>query len=165
MISIDTAIMRDLVAASSIANNAITDAMEVLNRISTHNDWECKEKDAINEYTNTNKNRIRQLQENSYAFLNAITDATSEFEETEISILDMFSSVESIISSILSITGASVGADGGLSQSFSPNFSNIIADVFRDITRMEGYDPLSAFVSNNVTAPIAVCNFSDIDLG
>ena len=71
MISIDTSIMRNLVIASTNANNAITDAMEVLNRISTHNDWACKEKDAINEYTNTNKNRIRQLQENSSSFLNA----------------------------------------------------------------------------------------------
>lgn len=175
MISIDTSIMRNLVTASSTANNAITDAMEVLNRISTHNDWACKEKDAINEYTNTNKNRIRQLQENSSSFLNAITGAATEFEETETSISDMFSSVESMISNILSITAATAGVIGGpLQQGGSPlpeftsTFSDVIKDVLKDIvpqTRQEGYNPFDAFIANNVTDPIALCNFSDIDLG
>ena len=174
MISIDTSIMRNLVTASTTANNAITDAMEVLNRISNHNDWACKEKDAINDYTNTNKNRIRQLQENSSSFLIAITGATTEFEETETSISDMFSSVESMISNILSITAATTGVIGGPLQHGTPiadfpsGFSNIIKDVLKDIvpqTRQEGYNPLEAFIANNVTEPIALCNFSDIDLG
>lgn len=175
MISIDTSIMRNLVTASSTANNAITDAMEVLNRISTHNDWACKEKDAINEYTNTNKNRIRQLQENSSSFLNAITEAATEFEETETSISDMFSSVESMISNILSITAATAGVIGGplqqggfLLPEFTSTFSGVIKDVLKDIvpqTRQEGYNPFDAFIANNVTDPIALCNFSDIDLG
>lgn len=172
MISIDTSIMRNLVTASSTANTAITDAMEVLNRISTHSDWACKEKDAINEYTSTNKNRIRQLQENSSSFLTAIAGAASEFEETETSISDMFSSVESMISNILSITVGVVGGtlqqNGSPLPEFSPTFSTIIKDVLKNIvpeTRTEGYDPFSAFISNNVTEPIALCNFSDIDLG
>ena len=171
MISIDTSIMRNLVTASVTANNAITDAMEVLNRISTHNDWACKEKDAINEYTNTNKNRIHQLQENSSAFLTAIAGAASEFEETETSISDMFSSVESMLSNILSITAGVVGGplqqNGSPLPEFSPQFDSIIKDVLNNIplTRMtDGYDPFAAFVSNNITEPIAICNFPDIDL-
>lgn len=175
MISIDTAIMRNLVTATSTANNAITDAMEVLNRISTHNDWACKEKDAINEYTNTNKNRIRQLQENSAAFLNAITGAVAEFEQTETSISDMFSSVESMLANILSITVATAGVIGGpLQQGGSPlpefpqQFPSMVETIIKDHlpnTIMEGWNPLDSFVANNITKPITVCNFSDIDLG
>lgn len=175
MISIDTSIMRDLVTASTTANNAITDAMEVLNRIAAHNDWACKEKEAINDYTNTNKNRIRQLQENSSSFLNAITGAATEFEETETSISDMFSSVESMISNILSITAAVAGGVIGGSlqhnttiENFPSDFSNIIKEVLKDIvpqTRQDGYNSFDAFIANNVTEPIALCNFSDIDLG
>ena len=97
--------MRNLVAAATTANDAITDAMELLNRISNHNDWACKEKDAINEYSVKNKTRARQLQENASAFLHAVTAATNEFEATENSISDMFSSVESILSDILSVVG------------------------------------------------------------
>lgn len=174
MISIDTSIMRDLVTASTTANNAITDAMEVLNRIATHNDWACKEKEAINDYTNTNKNRIRQLQENSSSFLNAITGAATEFEETEIAISDMFSSVESILSNILSITAAVKRARDSAFQDGTPivnlpsDFSNIIKGVLKDIvpqTRQDGYNSFDAFIANNVTESIALCNFSDIDLG
>lgn len=170
MISIDTSIMRNLVVAATTANNAITDAMEVLNQISTHNDWACKEKDAINEYTNTNKNRIRQLQENSSSFLNAITGASTEFEATETSIVDMFSSVESIISNVLSITAATAGASGGpLQQGGSPlpEFP-LIKDALKYImprTMTDGYNPFESFTLNNITEPIAMCNFSDINLG
>lgn len=175
MISIDTAIMRNLVTATSTANNAITDAMEVLNRISTHNDWACKEKDAINEYTNTNKNRIHQLQENSSAFLSAITGAATEFEETETSISDMFSSVESMISNILSITAATTGVIGGPLQTngsplpeFPQAFPTIMQDIIKDFfpkTGTDSFGPFEAFIANNVTEPIAMCNFGDIDLG
>lgn len=173
MISIDTSIMRNLVTASTAANNAITDAVEVLNRISTHNDWACKEKDAINDYTNTNKNQIRQLQEFSNSFLNAITGAATEFEETETSISDMFSSVESMISNILSISTVTSETNGEPlkrgtpAADFPSGFSNIIKNFLKDIVPQawqEDCTPLASFIANNVTAPIAMCNFSDIDL-
>lgn len=164
MISIDTAIMRNLVTAASTANNAITDAVEVLNRISAHNDWACKEKDAINDYTNTNKNRIRQLQENAGSFLNAINGAATEFEEAETSISDMFSSVESILSNVLSI---SVGVDGNFlkQNKVFPIYSNIFKDILSDHSLQKNYNPLEAYIAQNITEPIAMCNFADIDLG
>ena len=174
MISIDTAIMRELVTASATANNAITDAMDVLNRISAHNDWACKEKDAINQYTIANKNRIRQLQENSASFLSAIAGAAAEFEQTETSISDMFSSVETILSNVLSIGTAATSVVGGLLQPGVPiadspsGFTSIMQNVLKDIvpqTRQDGYNPFEAFITNNIAEPIALCNFADIDLG
>ncbi len=187
MISIDTGIMRELVGATTTANNAITDAMEVLNRISTHNDWACKEKDAINEYTNTNKNKIKQLQENSSAFLSAITAATTEFETTETSIADMFSSVETMLGGILSVATGVINGNahtGTNHGGFSPVFTDIIKDLFKGndgtigpietpsnlaeqgIYIMSGSnDYFSNYAANNMTEGIALCNFEDIDLG
>lgn len=172
MISIDTAIMRELVTVSTTANNAITDAMDVLNRISAHNDWACKEKDAINEYTIANKNRIRQLQENSSSFLSAITGAAAEFEQTETSISDMFSSVESMLSNILSISVAATGIIGGPLQHGTPapgfpsTFSNILKDILKDSipgSKHDGFNPFDNFTYVNIMEPLPICNFPDID--
>ncbi|MBO5869588.1 MAG: hypothetical protein J6Q89_02445 [Clostridia bacterium] len=187
MISIDTTIMRDLVTASTTANNAITDAMEVLSRITAHNDWACKEKDAINEYTYTNKTKICQLQEHSRSFLTAISGAAAEFDGAETSISDMFSSVESLISNIFSIaSGVVADVVDGIPQHTTPptgflnNFSDIISDIIKDIlpqqsqpsvvdlwgqTAQNFHNAFDSFIVNNVTEPIPICHFPDIDLG
>lgn len=104
MISIDTKLMRDLVAAANTANTNITTAMELLTSISSHQDWACKEKDAINDYSTNNKNKIRALHQDSQAFLQTISSVAEEFETTENSISDMFSGVESLLAGIMSVT-------------------------------------------------------------
>lgn len=137
MISIDTEIMRQLVSACSAANDSINEAVDVLNRVTTHNDWGCKERDSINEYTNQNKNRIRVLQEKSRSFLNALTLVSHDFEDAETSISDMFSSLESILGSVIAIPIAgSVVINNGNSDGstwptqFPSNFHNIFNEFF-----------------------------------
>lgn len=101
MISIDTSTLQQLVQAASTANDAINEAMEILNRISSHNDWSCKEKDAINDYTTNNKKRARQLHENALSYFNAVKCISHDFETAETGISDMFSSVESLLAGVL----------------------------------------------------------------
>ena len=108
MISIDTSTMQQLVQAASTANSAIDQAMEILNRISSHNDWACKEKDAINDYTTNNKKRARQLHENAQSFFNAVKCVSVDFETAETDISDMFSSVESLLAGVLQVAQGAV---------------------------------------------------------
>ena len=192
MISIDTALLRELVSASSVANNAIDNAVDALNRVSTHNDWGCKEKYAINEYAITNRNKIKQLQENSRGFLNVITQVSNEFETSENSIIDLFSSVESLLSGMLSIPVSIVangnthtGTNAGI---ISGNFEEIFRDFSKRLFANDGgnvgyietpdhlkdigiyymgvkADSMGSYTANNLTEPIAVCNFEDINLG
>lgn len=170
MISMDTEQMRNLVAAASAANGAISEAVEALNRISTHDDWACKEKDAINQYTNTNKNRVRQLQENSSAFLAALTGAATGFEETEHSIADLFSSVESLLSNLLSISalgGRGPVQPGVISVPEQPShLSAMVGELMLESVQAHtgGSDPLTSYLAGTMTEPISVCLFSDIQL-
>ena len=160
MISVDTSVMRNLVSAASTANDAINDAVEILSRISSHNDWQCKEKDAINDYTNTNKTKIRNLQENSNSFLNAISSAANEFEEAEKSILNMFSSVESILSGVLSFAGNVFGA-GESSGGFASTFSNTLKDVMGKVMApLKDGNIFDSFIHTNTFNPIHMCNFA-----
>lgn len=101
MISIDTDVMRQLVSTAANANNAIDDAVEVLNQITVHNDWACKERKVINEYTIKNKQLIKEIQENSSCFLNILSSVASEFDGAEKTIIDLFQDIESVIAGVL----------------------------------------------------------------
>lgn len=184
MISLDTVIMRQLVAAASTANASITDAMTTLHSITTHNDWECRERDALNDYTTTNRNRIRALQENSSSFLAAISTAVAEFESTETSISDMFSSVETLLSGMFSVVGTAVGGiatqvinmpthTGTPIGPWIPwenpqwKIHEILTGAVKPnlMLRQDGTDLFSTYVANSMSDPVALCNFADIDLG
>lgn len=164
MISIDTALLRELVSASSVANDAIDNAVDALNRVSTHNDWGCKEKYAINEYAITNRNKIKQLQENSRGFLNVITQVSNEFEASEKSILDMFSSVESIISEVISIPPQVINIASKTAKNI---FEQIKTKV--DLEQIKkGWASTNPSLENyqwaTIWKPIQVCTFEDINL-
>lgn len=173
MISIDTALLRELVSASSVANDAIDNAVDALNRVSNHNDWGCKEKYAINEYAITNRNKIKQLQENSRGFLNVITQVSNEFETSENSIINLFSSVESLLSGMLSIpvavvTNGHTHTGTNHQVGFAGNFKDIISQWQKENSplhsRSDGFNPFEKFEATNLSNEIMMCNFEDIDL-
>lgn len=175
MIVVNTTLSLELVQTATSASHTITDALATLNRITTHDDWACKERDTINEYIITNKNRARQLQENMESFLNAIRQSALTFENVEASISDMFSNVDSLLSDILSITEGItsvsgtpilgtpdpgrevIGRAGSIAADFLKNNSSISWD--------NRNDPLAGIVNaDNIAKPIAICKFPDINL-
>lgn len=157
MISIDTTVMRDLVAVTKSANEAISNATDLLDRISTHNDWACKEKNAINDYTITNRKQIHTIQEDFAAFLNAISAATAEIEDSENSIADMFSSVESLLANILSIAPTIISGPAHTGTP-APGAPQPLLSVIKDCGPLKD-------VFRNLIAPVPICKFTDIDLG
>lgn len=186
MISIDTEIMRQLASACSAANDSIDEAVDILNRVTSHNDWGCKERDSINEYTNQNKAKIRALQEKSRGFLSVLTSVSHDFENAESSISDMFSSLESVLGDVISNATAWTHTTSDWHQGRPSVFDNIISDITaispggnilnsydhfvynEDGTILYGIksgDPLANYSVRNLSSAIAVCNFDDLTLG
>ncbi len=128
MISLDTELMKTLVEGCVAANNNIEDAVAALAGITSHRDWGCKEKTRIDEYTDTNKNKIKQLQECSGNFLSVLRQVTHDFEETEKSIIDMASDVDVTIGTAIGITPAQKPVTGTLGQN---------TDVYNERNRIE----------------------------
>ena len=64
-LSIDPENLKSVAQNAQRVNADIDSAMQLLNQISAHNDWNCKERKQLNEYTVQNKNKIRILKENS----------------------------------------------------------------------------------------------------
>lgn len=165
MIIIDTDMIKQLVVATSSANEAINDAVCSLEQITTHNDWGCREKNSINDYTIRNKNTIRVLQEQSRNFLNVLKQVSGEFETSENTIVNMFSSVEMMLADILKMD--SLMRDNSLQNGyggFRKIWDQVITEkittgVFKDI-----WGGLGSFEIENIYRDIPICNFEDIEL-
>jgi hypothetical protein len=80
--------------AQTIANayGEVEEAARILTSITEHNNWNCKERDAINDYTRSNAQEILKISEKSGNFANVMKV-----------VAEMFTSVESIIASMLTI--------------------------------------------------------------
>lgn len=169
MISIDTDMLRQLAAAAKEANEAIENATLRLTAITEHRDWGCKEKNTINEYTVSNKKKIRILQDNSSSFLSALNDVVNDFENTEKNVCNNTGGIDSIIADAMDAAwGAAIGVIGKphetdnnmfhshshptvISEAAVSAIDSVIKDIpqFKPAVEMPG---------------AAICNFNDIDL-
>ena len=103
MIVVDTTVLKQLANAAGNANDAIQEAAGLLNQVATHNDWGCKERNRINEFTLQNKNTVQRIREEGSRLYSSIAQAANQFEEIENRIPSQFQSVDNAISSILAI--------------------------------------------------------------
>lgn len=101
--------------AQTIANayGEVEEAARILTSITEHNNWNCKERDAINEYTHSNAREILKISEKSGNFANVMKMIAENFTADEKNISEMFTSVESVIGSILSIQPIGGGTTTG----------------------------------------------------
>ena len=97
--------------AQTIANayGEVEEAARILTSITEHNNWNCKERDAINDYTHSNAREILKISQKSGNFANVMKIVAENFTTDEKNISEMFTSVESMIGSILSIRPIGAG--------------------------------------------------------
>ncbi len=91
--------------AQTIANayGEVEEAARILTSITEHNNWNCKERDTINDYTRSNAKEISKISEKSENFANVMKMVAENFTTDEKNLSEMFTSVESIIASMLTI--------------------------------------------------------------
>lgn len=110
MISIDTDALIQAAQAARSAASQLQTASELLNRITTHDDWGCRERVTINEYIQSSRNMMNHLEISVMSFMDIITQVAREFVEAECGISDMFEGVESLLGNILSTGAGTVSA-------------------------------------------------------
>lgn len=182
MIDIDTERLQSLMNTLSAANDRIDEAASLLMQITTHDNWGCRERYAINEYTLKNRRKIQQLQVDSHNFLTAAKAAANEFTDTEKSISEMFSTLEGLISRIVAnpvsdvMTNFSVGTVGTIASGLSTqetmpdSDTGMVPSAFTRIAKA-----LCESMKSVVTTPssigifsllqsISVVNLSDLNL-
>ena len=106
----DTEDLKSAVRSLRSANNRIIDAASILNSITEHYDWKCKERDQINRFISDNRTKGQNLQERIGNFLQVADAAADDMVQEEGGISKLFSSVENALSRVLSIVTDCVGA-------------------------------------------------------
>lgn len=102
-LNIDTSILRSSVSVAQQANEAISEAANLLNAITVHDDWICTERDRIKEMTISNKQKAQQIQEKSSSFYSAIQTSSERFDSTEQDSCRRINGVDDIIGRITTI--------------------------------------------------------------
>ena len=109
----DIAVMAQLVAACQSANTEIVKAEQLVQQVRSHSDWTCKEKSVIDELMQECKSLVQRMREDQSSFLRVLKDVEGELNDTENSVSNLFSGVESILGKVLGIPVAIAHVAGG----------------------------------------------------
>ncbi len=157
MIIVDTEQIKQLASIARTSNDAINDAMNALNQVTTHNDWGCRERTQLNEYIQKNKAKMKQIQESSSNYLRVITEVANDFEKVERDIPGLFETVESIIGQIISVSTPSTV--------ISKKAGEIIKEIAKDNSIIEKAGSIRwKNIIGKIADPIQIVKFDDIDL-
>ena len=125
MIDIDTSILRQMSNAAKAAFEEMQAADSLLQSVTEHNDWGCKERGTINDHIRQSRSNMKRIRECGATFHQAIATVSDEFEETEKGIGSMFSSLDGVIGDMLSVAGGLAKKTGNNIPSI-PGFKNTI---------------------------------------
>ena len=135
LLHIDTAVLRSAVSVAEQTNSSISDAASLLNQITVHEDWICKERDQIKQMTLANKQTAQDIENRAENFYKAIQNASQKFDEKE-------QEINTRINVVPGITGGSTGGaatDAIAISSSNTGHSNISIGNFKNIfSSLEG---------------------------
>lgn len=129
MIEIDTEQLNQMVSVLESANSSIDSAVSLLQQVTEHHDWGCKERHSINDSISENRKKIQQIQQDSDTFYQNLRKVAGEFVETEEGISALFPSVESALQVLLSM-----GVGGGAAAAAG----TAVADVLKNASTVTG---------------------------
>ena len=154
MISIDSDIMRNISGNAAAAVQEVSSGTEKLLSITTHDDWNCYERDLINEKTLAIRKKITDLKSTTERYLDIINRTADRFDSADLNITKSFQEVQKRLGNALSV----------------PTPKN---DMLSGIKTTELKDKLTCGTTwmdahkyyglCEMDAPLKVCLFSDLD--
>ena len=139
LLHIDTAVLRSAVSVAEQTNSSISDAASLLNQITVHEDWICKERDQIKQMTLANKQTAQDIENRAENFYKAIQNASQKFDEKA---QEINTRTNGVINVVPGITGGSTGGaatDAIAISSSNTGHSNISIGNFKNIfSSLEG---------------------------
>lgn len=155
IISVDTEIMRLMANLSRDIDTELDGATSHLTTVVDHNDWNCKERDVINETVNNVKKRNQRLKEDFEHFDSVIQQIANQFDEAEAAIPQKYQALDVLTGSILSSSSYGGSVSNSAGQSSAAMANTIQNEVLQ--SGLENYE------IGNLTDGIQVCDFSNVD--
>lgn len=153
-INIDTSVMQQMANGSIRATSFMADAMKSADTVTIHDDWNCSERDLINESILKVKKNNSIINENMQSFSAQVNDIASKFEELDRSLLNSFSSFDSSIGDMYKIEN-SVVTSNAQTKMTAEDYSGILT------SRPDSNSYWDQYHASNLTNPISVLSFSD----
>lgn len=154
MISIDSDVLRSLTSAANATVSEISAGVEKLQAVTTHDDWNCAERDRINDLITAAKKKIHTLSINTQTYLDLIRQSANRFDEADSNTTKAFQSVQDSLSDFFSIKSPVVYLASGTA-------STQMHDTLYDSVQIHDFQ--TANIINNINTPIKVCNYADLD--
>lgn len=103
LISINTEVLASVAALARSINEEINEISAIMNRVTTHDDWNCKERDGINDAIVENRNMQTTVQNMSENFAALLTDIADRFLEAEKTLPNKFQGIDAILGTAISV--------------------------------------------------------------
>lgn len=108
----DPQVMQALAQACQAANDELQRAQSLILAVRSHEDWGCREKDAIDDLMGQCRNYVNTLCEEQRSFLEAVKIVETDLNEAEGKISGLFQSVDNVIAGILAVPAPTTIATG-----------------------------------------------------
>ena len=154
LIKLDTGIMYEMAACTKTACQYVEESSQFAYRIVPHNDWNCQERDYINEGIEIIRKHQAKISEKISQFSNAISQVATTFLEAEAALPNLFNEVDACVGEMLSLTGVQTVENGSQTQQ--------LLDQIKDAPMAT--DSIQSLAIAMVDSPLEVCDFSNIDL-
>ncbi len=156
IISVDTEKMLTISNLANQINAELEACANILMPVVEHNDWNCKERYAINDAINAIKSNSNILFDGIGDFAKSIVKVTDMFNEFEASIPNKYQHLDAVLGSMFAIETP---------VTTSPSTSGITTDVVGTISQnIHTIGGLENNALGNLTNEIQLCKFEDVDL-
>ena len=150
IISVDTELMNAMAAAVNSADLELESCGAVLARVVEHDDWNCPERDAINEAIRTLKQRMKTLMEGMEQFAHGVRQIAQQFNAIEQEIPAGFQSLDIMLGRLSAVTAGTAA-----SNTVASGVTGSISAAVHPAAKLESY------AAGNLNEDIRVCRFSD----
>lgn len=154
LIKLDTGVMFELANYAKTACQYVEESSQVAYQIVPHNDWNCKERDYINDGIETIRKYQARISEKMSHFSGAISQVATAFQEAEASLPNLFNEVDACVGEILSVGGVKSADIGAETQKFIDQIKDTTLDA----------DRFQSIAATMIDSPLEVCDFSSIDM-
>ena len=153
IISIDTEVLSSVASLARSINEEISQISEIMKRVTTHDDWNCKERDSINEAIANNRSAQANLQEISEDFARSLTSISEQFLEAERTLPSKFQHIDSLIGQAVSIRN---------NLNHNENVSDEVISVIRADIKLT--NSMECYELESLTDNINVCSFDQFNI-
>lgn len=151
IVSLNTQTLNELSQESISVSTEISAAFDCLSPIVEHNDWNCSERDLINEMINTIKLFSKELKESAESFSSSLQQTASSFDDLEKKTPSSMQSTHAIFAEKLSIKTPT-------SNNENTSFAKLELDLSHMLRQIPspGWSPWKRFQFETLIKPIYV---------